>query len=87
MSGQAIQEIPGFSSVSDANVCNWYFIMFVFISLVIVGKLLAVLMKAGFANAPVYAKVVSLVVAVATTGVVIANAGFQFTMCKRALSV
>jgi hypothetical protein len=84
----AFGELPGFASVSDANVCNWFFAMFAFISVYMGFILLTNVLRVGFNKiVPVWVKVLVLVVSLAATGVVIANAGFQFTMCKRALSV
>ena len=87
MSAAAVQELPGFASASNADVCNWYFFVFVFVALVITARLIVAMLQTGFAKVPIVTKVVALLIALATTGFVIANAGFQFTMCKRALSV
>ncbi len=83
----AVAELPGFSSVKDAEVCNWYFFVFVLVTIAFLANLMKQMLMVGFAKVPVLTKVIALVLALAVTGFAIANAGFQFTMCKRALSV
>lgn len=83
----AIAEFPPFASVADAGVCNWFFAMFVLVSVYFGLILLANLTRVSFLKIPVLPKIFLLVLAIAATGIVIGNAGFQFTMCKRALAV
>ncbi len=84
----AIGELPLFASASNADVCNWFFAVFALLSVYMGFVLLMNMLRVGFNKViPVWLKVLVLVVSVAATGVVVGNAGFQFTMCKRALSV
>jgi hypothetical protein len=87
MSTPLVGELPGFASIQDADVCNWFFFMFVVATVGFAFYLVRILMKVGFANVPVYAKVLVLLIALATTAVAITNAGFQYTLCRRALSL
>ena len=83
----AAPELPGFATVSDANVCNWYFAVFV---LTCVGVLIVAyktLLPALFSKLSVMAKVATLVGLLIPVAYAIAYAGFQFTMCKLALAV
>ncbi len=83
----AVGELPGFASVSDANVCNWYFAVFVLTAVGVALVLLKSLPPALFAKTSVMTKVVSLFAVLVMTGYSLAYAGFQFTMCKRTLAV
>jgi hypothetical protein len=83
----AVGELPGFASVSDANVCNWYFAVFV---LTCVGTLIVAyktLLPTLFGKISAMAKVSMLVGIMIPLAYALAYAGFQFTMCKRALAV
>ena len=83
----AFGELPLFASASNADVCNWFFVLFALVSVYMAFILVVNILRIGFIKVPVWAKVVALVLSIAATGVVVGNAGFQFTMCKRALSV
>lgn len=80
-------ELPLFAAVQDAGVCNWFFFMFVLATIAFALYFLSILMKVGFATVPVYGKIIALLVAVATPAIAITNAGFQYTLCRRALSL
>lgn len=83
----SIGELPLFTSANNADVCNWFFATFALVSLYMGFILVMNILRISFIKVPVMVKVVLLVLSIAATGVVVGNAGFQFTMCKRALSV
>ena len=85
MSSVGAQELPVFGSIGNEGVCTWYFAMFVLVCGYAGILLMFNLARISMGGMSLSAKAGILLLALLVTAFMVANAGFSFTMCKRAL--